>query len=525
MAGTPLFVITDAGLAAASVATPTGPYIHITSFEVGSGYGYSPLPSDTGLNGSVEFTGVPTAYQSIGNNTLNIICEIPPDAGPFNFGEVALYLDGGVMFAKAVFDTPQTKFSALGSNVVSSYTFNCLLKLQQSVAVFQIDTNNGPPAVFDIFQWSDVFPAGISANPDIPLYLVRELDPAGDSTLLQNTSDTNWTVGTTYKPVYNAATVADSSTTWVEFLATSLKPAMLTAPNREWLLETPDGFFRSVSSIVVSGANYRLNLNCSNDGTYNNVPLLNAPPVASKCRLYAYDISGDKIYWSQIIDPVTATAGQGTYSPSTGVIAAQGLLHSPGNNTGRLLTSADNLNSLTLLSGMYSTALGSSGQPANMPVALDGHIWIHNYGGGNAITQYYYPNGAGGGAAGTGANGAGIYWREYAGGVWYPWYQVSVNGKQGGSGTFTQTTHTTPGTFTQVQPQRGFVHVYVGDGNPTTISSLSVNGNQVSQNTKSGGSGYGRRHNDSAMFFAGDTITYTYSGGGGGNATLSFWYF
>jgi len=456
MAGTPLFVITDAGLAAASVATPTGPYIHITSFEVGSGYGYTPLPSDTGLNGSLEYSGTPTAYQSIGNNTLNIICEIPPDAGPFNFGEVALFLDGGVMFAKAVFDTPQTKFSALGSNVVSSYTFNCLLKLQQSTAVFQIDTENGPPAVYNVFQWSDVYPPGVSANPDIPLYLVKELDPAGDSTLLQNTSNTNWSVGTTYQSVFDSISVQNSSTTWVEFLASNFSSTVLASPNREWLLETPDGFFRSVSSVTTSGSNYRFNLNCSNDGTYNNTPLLNAPSIGSDCRLYAFDITGDKIYYSQIINPPpAATAGQGLYSPTAGTIAGQGLLHSPGSNTGRPLTSADNLNSTSLLSGMYATAIDVLGLPANMPVSSDGHIWIHNYGGGQNITQYYIPNGAGGGGAGTGQGGLPMYWRAYASGIWYPWYPISSPGKNpiGVSSSWTLVGNNTQGTFTETNTQ------------------------------------------------------------------------
>jgi hypothetical protein len=311
MSGTPLFLITDAGLAAASIATPTGPYIHITSFEIGSGYGYTPQTTDTGLNGNLLYTGVPTSYEMIGNNTLNIICEIPPNAGPFDFGEVALFLDGGVMFAKAVFDSPQTKFSSLGTNVVSSYTLNCLLKLQQSTAIFQIDTINAPPAVVDIYQWSDVYPPGISANPDVPLYLVRELSWRGDSTLLQNTSDAAWSLTTSYFPYSPKGTngttfaVQNASTTWVEVLASTCHVQDLALANREVVLQTADGFFRSVNNIVTSGSNYRFNLNVTNDGTYNNSPLLTAPPVSSGIRLYRADQVGGSIYYSQIVDPPT----------------------------------------------------------------------------------------------------------------------------------------------------------------------------------------------------------------------------
>lgn len=434
----------------ASVATPEGPWIHITSFEVGSAYGYDPQRTDAGLNGNLLFTGVPTSYEYIGNNTLNIICEIPVDAGPFQFGEVALYLDGGTMFAKGVFDEPQTKYSSLGTNVVSSYTFNCLLKLQQSVAVFQIDTINAPPTVLDIYQWSDVYPPGVSANPDVPLYVVRELSPTGDSSLLQNSSDSFWTLGTTYFQVNNAAAVANSSTTWVEFSAFLFSAAALASVNRQWVLETPDGFFRSVSGVVTSGANYRFNLNVSNDGTYNNIPLLNAPPVGSNCRLYSSTQTGLSIYYSQIIDPPPATpspplatvgtpglayGGSGLMMPQPGVITAAGLLQGPPDGgttagTGRRLTSADDLNNTALNSGLYVTSVGATGLPANWPApGWDGILQVVNYG---TITQTYYPEGMGG-ASGTGVGGYPIYYRSYDNTqqAWSAWFPVSMPGKQG----------------------------------------------------------------------------------------------
>jgi hypothetical protein len=449
--GTPLLVITNAGLAVASTAMPEGPYVHITSFEVGSAYGYDPQRTDAGLNGNLLFTGVPTSYEYIGNNTLNIICQIPVAAGPFQFGEVALYLDGGVMFAKGVFDEPQTKYSSLGTNVVTSYTFNCLLKLEQSVAVFQIDTVSAPPAVLDIYQWSDVYPPGVSANPDVPLYVVRELSPSGDSSLLQNSSDSAWTLGTTYYQVNNAAPVLNSSTTWVEFSPALFTPAALASANRQWVLETPDGFFRSVSSIVTSGANYRFNLNVTNDGTYSNIPLLNSPAVGSHCRLYSSTQSGLKIYYSQIIDPPPsaplatvgtpglAYGGSGLYMPQPGVIQAVGMLQSPSTSSGRQLTSADDLNSNALASGLYIATSGNL--PANMPINWNCNIWVHNIGDGvsgahgSDITQIAYPWNTGGGDS-HGVGGYPPYWRQgYNNGAnWTDWFPFSMRGKLG-SGT------------------------------------------------------------------------------------------
>lgn len=455
MAATPLFLETDAGLAAASVATPTGPYIHITSFQVGSAYGYTPQRTDSGLNGTKLFEGIPASYSYVGDNTIDILCQIPADAGPFDFGEVGLFLDGGVMFAKAVFDTPQTKYSALGTNIVSTYSFHCLLKLQQSVAVFKIDTSSGlPPAVWIVDQWSDVYPPGVSANPDIPLIMVRELNVRGDSSLLQNTSDEEWSVGTsywTYSPKGTNGTsfaVQNASTTWVEVLASQCHPSDIGQPNRQFLVQTHDGFFRSVASVVISGANYRFNLNCSNDGTYNNSPLPSAPAVNSQIRIYREDQMGGSIYYSQIVDPppppALATVGNpglaygssGLYMPAAGVIQAHGMLQAPSANSGRVLTGGDNLNDINLSSGMY-IAGGAGGYPANMPFAYQANIWVHNIGngasssGGSDVTQLAFPWNIGGGDA-NGAGGLPPYWRQgYNNGAnWSQWQPFLVNSKQ-----------------------------------------------------------------------------------------------
>jgi hypothetical protein len=543
---TPLFLITDAGLAAASVATPTGPYIHITGFEIGSAYGYTPTEEDTGIDGNLLYTGVPTSYEYIGNNTLNIICEIPPDAGPWQFGEVALFLPGNVMFAKAVFSSPQTKFSSLGTNVVSSYTFNCLLKLQQSVAVFQIDTIGPPPACVDIYQWSDVYPPGISANPDVPLYLVRELSDRGDSSLLQNTSDAAWTLGSTSYNTYSPAgtnneyfTVTNSSTSWIQVAASACHPADLGTPNRRFVIQTPDGFYRSVSSVVTSGSNYQFNLNVTNDGTYNNSPLLNAPAIGSHVRIYRDDQAGGSIYYSQIIDPpappALATVGTpglaygstGLYMPNAGVIQAYGILQSPGANTGRELTGSDNLNNTNWPSGLFICYSGA-GYPANMPVSVDGHIWMHaenplSYtqgGNANSLTQIFYPAGGGGGNS-VGVGGYPPYWREWNASVsngqggWSNWFPLSVSGKQGQSGGVTTAVTTISNGYSATVPSRCEIHIWVNDGSPSNSTSLSKNGQVISQNSKGGSAGYGRWHHDHGLFGSGDTISYSTTGGVG----------
>lgn len=472
-------LITNVGLAAASTALPTGPWIHIIKFEIGSGYGYTPDVNQTQLQGNVLYGGdpnpanwaKPSDYVSIGNNTLNIILEIPPEAGPWEFGEVGIFaadsLGNPYLFAIAVFQSPQTKFSSLGTNVVSSYQLNCLLKLQQSTAIFQIDTGNQNPDVYDIYQWSDVYPPSISANPDIPSYNVKEPNSRAEGTMLITTSDSLRTlVSGAYEEIFPDAfgsgswVVANSSSTYVEVTQAKFNSFRTQFfGNRGLLVQTHAGFWRSVLSIVVSGSNYRLNLNCTNDGTYSNIPLPVIPQVGETFRIYSDSFSGKVMLYDQIVNPPAppptppvATPGTpglaygdtGTYMPGGGKIQAFGLLQSPSANTGRVLTSADNLNNNNWPSGFFTVSSASFGYPANLPVNIDGHIWMmaenplaYTQGGNaNNLTQIYFPAGTGGGDA-NGVGGYPPYWREWNGGVsnsqggWTNWFPLLVNGKQG----------------------------------------------------------------------------------------------
>jgi hypothetical protein len=553
---TPLMLITNVGLAAASTALPQGPYIHIIQFQIGSGYGYTPDVNQTAIQGNLLFTGVPSDYVSIGANTLNIILEIPPEAGPWEFGEVAIFAadsnNNPYLFAIAVFQSPQTKFSSLGTNVVSSYQLNCLLKLQQSTAIFQIDSENINPDVYDIYQWSDVYPPSLSANPGIPSYNIHEPNSRSDGTMLLTTTTAIRTlVDGAYQEIFPDAfndtlwTVANSSSTYVEVTQAQFNAYRTDyANNRSLLVQTHAGFWRSVSSVTVSGSNYRLNLNCTNDGTYNNYPLPVIPQLGEPLRIYSDAFAGKLMLYDQIINPPSIPLGSagtpgltygdvGTYMPGGGKIQVYGMLQAPSVSTGSTLSSANNLNNTNWPSGLFTIYGEGFGYPANMPVQIDGHIWMHAENplaytqGGNAnnITQIFYPAGSGGGDS-VGNNGYPPYWREWNASVsnsqggWSNWFAFSVNGKQGGGGTGSTAITTIPATYTQTITARCHVHIWVGDGNPSNTTALYKNGLIVSRNSKGGSAGYGRVHHDHCLFFPGDSLQYVASGNVGSPITM-----
>ncbi|QBX06677.1 tail collar protein [Burkholderia phage BcepSaruman] len=455
------FLITDVGLAAASVAKPDGPYIEIVEFRIGDGYGYTPSASDVGLNGNTVYTGIPTSYQFVAPDTLDILCELPPEAGYFEFGEVGLYLPGGVLFAKAVFQKPQQKFPKMTSATVNTYSLHCLLKLKQALALINVTVQQNP-AVLNVYCWSDVRPVSKMVNPYIPELLVHELDSAGSSTLLQQSAGDLWTVGTTHYPYINSQPdqrsfpVVAASTTWIEVSAALMHPRDLSVAGRQILVRTADGYFRSVQSVTVNGSNYRLNLNCTNDGTYNNFPLPSVP--SGHINIFQNDIAPGHVFYSQIIDPPSiplATLGNpglaygryGTYMPGPGVIETYGMLQNPSLGVNQIVGAGEDLNKTSWTSGLYTIDPGGHGFPANMPVSASGHLWVHSEFAlavqqginSNNITQIFYPAGNGGGDN-RGRGGYPPYWREWNAlsdqnngqGGWTDWFALNVIGKQGG---------------------------------------------------------------------------------------------
>lgn len=90
--------LTTAG--AAILNSTVGP-VTITSFQIGSAFGYIPSPSDTAIHGTLIYSGVPSAPYAVDANTLKYSSYLDYDTGPFAFGEIGLFV-GTTLFALGV---------------------------------------------------------------------------------------------------------------------------------------------------------------------------------------------------------------------------------------------------------------------------------------------------------------------------------------------------------------------------------------------------------------------------------------
>lgn len=220
-------VVTDAGLAAASIATPTGPWVNLVSFSVGSASGYDAQKTDTGLQGTTLYQAPITGYMNVPPKTLQLQCVLPPTAGPFEFGELAVWLPDNVLFCKLVFPTPQVKTSSLITNVASQFTFNVLINLSQGTAIFQI-TSEILERIQIVGMWSDILPKSQMADQNIEEIIVQELDNNNNSSLLTLASQSKWTLGTNYSRL-TSTSIGGASLTTVDIASTLATATPLSA--------------------------------------------------------------------------------------------------------------------------------------------------------------------------------------------------------------------------------------------------------------------------------------------------------
>lgn len=220
------FVVTNAGLQAAINAEQQGLKIVINKFTVGSGYGYDPSASDTDLHGNMLYSGEPAKYRYVSPNTRLFVCQLPPEIGPFEFGEIGLWMDNGVLFALCSFEQPIAKYSSIESTISSSVTFNCILTLSQGAASVTINYEDNPQAGNEIEStntWLEVKTPSSMYSGITKELIVGQLDNRGNQTLLiRDSVNDRWNIGSNYYTVVNHAEMLELGELYVDISNSSM---------------------------------------------------------------------------------------------------------------------------------------------------------------------------------------------------------------------------------------------------------------------------------------------------------------
>ena len=135
--------------------------VTITSFQIGSGHGYVPQPTDTGIHGTSLFTGVPTNPVKITANVVQYTGIMDATVGPFSYGEIGLYMADGTLFALAANSTLITK--ALGDEArIDMYV--SIISPNYEMWLSLVESNN--PFRMAVLGAPDQLPASKDASPN-----------------------------------------------------------------------------------------------------------------------------------------------------------------------------------------------------------------------------------------------------------------------------------------------------------------------------------------------------------------------
>lgn len=268
-----LFKITDAGLVGAAQALNSGIRVVLSSFRLGGGVNYVPNGTETALAGAQLYSAPVTGYRNMPDGSLVVICTVDVQAGPFDFGEIGIYTDAGVLFAIATLPQLQTKYTSLGSNVNSTFTFNCHLRLAQSTGIFQISAiDQAAPELY--VRWHEIKPPLEMPDPRITQITVTDQDNHRDVSTLTQTPDGQWSIQSNLVCAGPASAIIASTLSYVEVAAAvwqnafpgTVAATLAAVSNTTLVLQMSGSRFRKVVA-TASGANVRLTFQGANLST------------------------------------------------------------------------------------------------------------------------------------------------------------------------------------------------------------------------------------------------------------------
>ncbi len=245
----PVFQITQAGLDKAQDAENEGLRVRIANFKLGTGFDYVPGIADTDLRGVEVFSGTPSPSTNSMAGGIEIVMVVPANVGPFQYGEIGLFLEDGTLFALAAFQNLQEKQTVATSGVSNRITFRGYLNLAQAPAVFIIgETGNIIPEVADTSFVTA--PSLMLGNPNA--LIVNELILRGDNIFLTKISNVRWML---HNFITRATATATAVTpTFDTVTSTAFRNLTTAAPAGTYAFQDGQGNVRVIQSVTSSNS-------------------------------------------------------------------------------------------------------------------------------------------------------------------------------------------------------------------------------------------------------------------------------
>jgi hypothetical protein len=363
--------LTNAG--AALLDANTGP-ITVTSFQLGTAFGYIPSPSDTAIHGTLVYTGVPSAPVAVNANVVKYGSYLDYDLGSFVFGEIGLFV-GTTLFALATGDTQLYKIAMSSLNDGNSIRIDIYLSMVSQNYEMWLDlAESSNQFRMAVIGSVDQLPPPQDATPNA--YIV-DGSAGNQSAFLAYTNRAGlWNFDAYAFANQVMATITgfdfQSVTIALSDYVTGMSPEYLGQVILEFSTGALYGICRYVSTAVISGGSVTLG--------FDN-PLMLTPILGDK-----FIVFGRQQLSTTIVNlPIATTTALGGVIIGTSLtVNSQGLINvnptsypvtSVNGRTGDVVVNAGNLPGLAAvaITGQYSSLSGTP-SPYVLPVATTASI-------------------------------------------------------------------------------------------------------------------------------------------------------
>jgi hypothetical protein len=271
--------LTNLGVAALTAGG--GQPITLTSAVIGSGYAYTPEPTDTNIHGSVLFTTVPSTPLAASANIVVYSVFMDTSVGPFQWGEFGLFMSNGQLFALGCSDTLIQKSVQTGSVTGNATRLDIYLSMVGTNYAMWLDLADSNSAFrIATVESIDYLPQSSNAAPNT--YIVQSSETYQSSFLAYTDRQTLW----------NFDAYAISSGGAHTFTVVSATNTTVVINNSDYYAGMEPSYLGENIVQFVTGQDYSI---CRNVQTVTNTPTNTTITFATP--LAVVPIAGDQFFY------------------------------------------------------------------------------------------------------------------------------------------------------------------------------------------------------------------------------------